>query len=381
MQPRRNISQPGISLRQDRDFLLDSGLPAEQQERIHIYCLRNQQGMEVHLCNYGATFLGIYVPDREGQLENVILRLPRLADYLRQEAYIGASVGPLANRIRAARCPWKGGELRFEANEGNTCLHSASDGLNRQIWEVLSLDQQKLVLLTRTGQGRGGYPFALELRLTLSLYDDNSLDLLYEARSAQDALVNLTNHCYFNLAAGGDVLDQQLWLGASQIQELDEAQLPTGELSSIQGTPLDFSYLRPVADCLAPAYRSLRGQSASLRRQLLDQLLQSGESRGQGLDYSYVLTGEGLRPAARLEDPRSGRRLDFYTNQPCLQVYSGTHLPLLEGFEGSYGPYSGLCLEAQDYVDAPNHPEWGGALLRAGERYQNHMLYAFSCVD
>ena len=330
--------------------------------------LRLERGpLSCELLTLGATLRSLTVPDRRGEPTDVVLGFDRAEDYVNQDSYIGAAVGPVANRIAGASCLLNGALLRLQPNEGENSLHSGEAGLDRRLWEVRAADRDSALLRCVHPDGLGGIPGPIEIRLGFRLLEDG-LELSWEALSRRDTLCNLTNHSYFNLDGhgSGDVLDHRIRIYAGAFTPTDARAIPTGELRPLEGTPLDLR-------------RSVRiGERIDAPD---PQLLQA-----RGFDHNYVLDPaeepapeEGLHTAARVLGPRSGIAMTVLTDRPGVQFYTGNFLPAgLRGKQGAvYGPRSGFCLETQAFPDAPHHPAFPSIFLRAGEPWRSRTVYRF----
>lgn len=318
-----------------------------------LYTLTNRHGLRVCVTNYGAITTSIMTPDRHGKLGEVTLGYDSLAPYLSDRIYLGASIGRYANRIGGAQFSLAAKRYELPANDGENHLHGG-DGYHAQIWEVSDF-KDRLTLNLTDREGANGYPGDITVVMTIILDDENMLSYSMTANSTAPTPINLTNHNYFNLAGGGDILDHDIQIRASAITPVDQSGIPTGEVSSVIGIEFDRRVLAPVRS-----------------------------KRGGVYDHNYCLDGwDGrLRAAAILSDPQSGRRMEMLTTQPGLQFYSGAHIP--KGYPGrsaNYGPHSGLCLEGQHYPDSPNQPQFPNTILMPGKPYQQTIAYRFSVMD
>lgn len=331
-------------------------------------CIRLKNGdISCEILTYGATLRSLTVPDRNGQPVDVVLGFDSLEDYVNQDCYIGATIGPNANRIGGAACPIGKSRRRLEANDGKNNLHSGSAGLDRQLWEVLAVSEEAVTLLCTHPDGRGGLPGDLNAAVTYWL-EDGALLVDYRAVSQRDTLCNFTNHSYFNLEGhgSGSVLDHLVRLNASRFTPTDAHSIPTGELRPVAGTAMDLTRPTRIGDRIDEDEAQLR---------------QAG-----GFDHNWVLDRseeENLSLAAQVTAPGSGITLELYTDRPGIQFYTGNYIPQgLKGKDGAvYGPRSGLCLETQAFPDAPNHPDFPSTLLRAGREWQSRTLFRFSVSD
>jgi aldose 1-epimerase len=339
--------------------------PDSAQAIAYIYILRNRRGEEVAITNYGATIVFVRMPDRNGQLGDVVLGYDALTDYIGGRAYLGATVGRYANRIAEARFRLNGTEYRLSRNEDGQHLHGGFRGLSQVWWTAWPLagnsdPSLRLHCLSRDGQE--GYPGNLTVYVTFSLNDDRELTIEYQARSDQDTIINLTNHSYFNLRGLGDILDHEIMLAGDFFTPVDANLIPTGEIRAVEGTPFDFR--RPAS------------VGARIHRDN-DQLLFAG-----GYDHNWVLGppgGNALRHAADVYEPVSGRHLAVWTTEPGIQFYSGNGLDEPAGKHGTHHRRRhGLCLETQHFPDSPNHPSFPSTVLQAGSTFSSTTIYKFS---
>lgn len=331
--------------------------------------IRLERGpLSCELLSYGAALRALRVPDRQGRPVDVVLGFDRLEDYVNQQSYIGATVGPVANRIAGAACLLNGTPLRLSANEGANSLHSGEAGLDRRIWTVEEAGPEAAVLCCVLPDGLGGLPGPIRFAVCCRLTADG-LELRYEARSQRDTLCSLTNHSYFNLDghASGSVLDHSVSIAAGAFTPTDAQSIPTGELRPVAGTAMDLR--QPVR---------IGSRIDAPEPQL---------TKARGFDHNYVLDPAsdpetGLIPAARAVGPRSGIAMTVLTDRPAVQFYTGNFLPAgLRGKNGAvYGPRSGFCMETQAFPDAPHHPAFPSILLPAGETWRSRTLLRFSTV-
>lgn len=328
-----------------------------------LYTMTNKVGASVSVLDFGAHIVSIRVPDRQGKLAEVCLGYDSLEEYDRNSGYLGATVGRYGNRIAGAKFTLNGVEYELFPNNGRNNLHGGREGFDKKWWkgQVLEAEGEDTVLFTYVAHdGEEGFPGRLHTQVSFSFDDDCKLTIRYLAVSDKDTLVNLTNHSYFNLAGEGDVLAHELQVNADTITDVDKELIPTGELKAVAGSPMDFNRPVKLADCFA------RKDECRLLRE------------ANGLDTNFVLRGEGMKEAAVLHHPASGRTMQVLTTEPGIQIYSGQGLHQ-KGHDGvQYGPYSGIALETQHYPDSPNQPHFPSTVLRAGDTYQTTTVYAFS---
>ncbi|MDB4930474.1 MAG: Aldose 1-epimerase, partial [Myxococcaceae bacterium] len=327
------------------------------------FTLTNARGSAAQVTDYGATLLGLWVPDRDGRLDDVVLGFDALDPYTREHPYFGSTVGRYANRIAGGRFSLDGREYALARNDPPNHLHGGPRGFHRRVWGAGAADPDggSLRLTLESPDGEEGYPGALSVALTYTLTDDDALRLDYEATTDAATIVNLTHHSYFNLAGAGDVLAHELALAAPRFVPIDPTGIPLGGTLPVEGTPMDF--LAPTA-----VGARLGADDAQLRA-------------GRGYDHCWALDGPSgeLRRVATLTDPASGRAMVVHTTEPGLQVYAGNRLDgSLAGKGGRrYPRYAGICLEAQRFPDSPNRPEFPSATLRPGEPYRQTTEYRF----
>lgn len=332
-----------------------------------LYTLRNKNGLETAITNFGGIVISLRVPDRKGALEDIVLGYDSLRQYEADRSYFGAIVGRYGNRIGNAKFTLDGSEYTLAANDGGNHLHGGLRGFNKVLWTVdekRSVPGRSLTLTYSSPDGEEGYPGALSVTFIYTLNDENELVIEYEAITDKPTVVNLTHHSYFNLAGAGarDVLDHELMIAADRFTPVDEGLIPTGELQSVEGTPMDFRTPTRIGDRID---------------------YEDGQiHRGRGYDHNWVLNRESdlLQVVASLFEPTTGRLMEVLTTEPGLQFYSGNFLDgTTRGKSGrEYRLRTGLCLETQHFPDSPNKPDFPSTVLRPGERYHTVTAYRFT---
>ncbi|HEX6590357.1 MAG TPA: aldose epimerase family protein [Longimicrobiales bacterium] len=333
--------------------------------------LVNGAGSTLRVAGLGGAILSLEVPDRAGRLADVVLGYAAPASYATNPSYLGVLVGRYANRIAGARFAIDGREYRLERNSGPNQLHGGVVGFSHAAWRGEPFEERGavgVVLEYTSPDGDGGYPGSLRARATYRFTAANELMVDFEATTDAPTHVNLTQHSYFNLAGhdDGDVLGHVLVIAADRFLAADGTMIPTGELRDVTGTPFDFRAPTRIGERIAAPDEQLR--------------------IGRGYDHCFVLADddatlrdETLRFAARLVDPASGRALSVHTSEPGMQLYTGNWLG--DGVLGkggtSYGRRCAVALETQHFPDSPNRPEFPSTLLRPGETYRSHTVYAF----
>jgi aldose 1-epimerase len=331
---------------------------------VDLYTMKNSHGVEVRAMTYGGIITSIKVPDRAGAMADVVLGFDTLDGYLTDPPYFGAIVGRYGNRIAKGQFTLEGRTYKLATNNGPNHLHGGVRGFDKMVWSARSVESAEGVgvALTRvSSDGEEGYPGNLNATVTYVLTDRNELIVRYQATTDKATPVNLTQHTYFNLAGGGDILGHELTLNADRYTPVDATLIPTGELAPVQGTPFDFR----------------RRTAIGARIKQDDPQLKNGN----GYDHNWVLnrTGTGLQLAARVVEPKTGRTLEVTTTEPGVQFYSGNFLDgTIKGKEGAvYNLRNGLCLETQHFPDSPNHPNFPSTILKPGDTYSSQTVFTF----
>jgi len=323
--------------------------------------------MEVKITNYGAIVVSMVVPDKEGKFADVVLGYDSLADYVRNNPYFGVIAGRYANRIRKGTFRLNGIEYHLAVNNGANHLHGGLKGFDKVVWnagEEKSPDGPSLKLAYLSKNGEEGYPGDLSVSVTYTLTDKNELKISYAATTNKPTVVNLTSHSYFNLAGAGkgNILDHVLSINAGKFTPVDTSLIPTGELRSVAGTPMDFRNPTAIGARINENESQLKA--------------------GRGYDHNWVLNrrGKGLELAARVVELTSGRVMEVWTTEPGLQFYSGNFLDGSNLGKGGnvYNFRDGFCLETQHFPDSPNKPEFPSVVLNPGEIYSTETQYRFS---
>ena len=333
---------------------------------IEIFTLTRPGSLEARIMTYGGTLVSLLAPDREGRLADVVLGFDVFEPYLAEHPFFGALIGRYCNRIAGGRFELNGVEYILARNDSPNHLHGGPQGFSRVIWRAgprANDSAPALELTYLSPNGEEGYPGNLDIAVVYTLAADNALRIDYQATTDRDTLVNLTNHSYFNLAAGGDVLAHEVMIPAERFLPVDRYLIPTGERRSVHGTPMDFTRPTAVGARIHAADEQLR--------------LASG-----GYDHTWVLdkAAGALTQAAEVYDPVSGRVLEVFTTQPGVQFYTGNFLD--GSFVGkggrAYHKHQGFCLETQHFPDSPHHPDFPSVVLRPGEVYQQTTIFRCS---
>ena len=331
-----------------------------------LYTLRNARGNQVQITNYGGIVTAIRVPDKNGVRGDIVLGFDTLQGYVDKSPYFGALVGRYANRIAKGRFTLDGKTYQLATNNAPNHLHGGVKGFDKQLWDAKAMMLKSgpaLELTLFSPAGQNSYPGNVNTRVRYTWGNDDALRIDYRAVTDAPTVLNLTNHSYFNLRGAGlsTILDHRVKLNADRYTPIDSTSIPLGDLPTVAGTPFDFRQFHAIG-------QRINADNTQLKN-------------GQGYDHNFVLRGKRgqLKMAATVREPVSGRELRVYTTEPGVQLYTGN---FLDGLHGKYGRLyprrSGFCLEAQDYPDAPNNPDFPSATLRPGQTYRQTTIYRFS---
>ena len=316
--------------------------------------LKNKNGMSVTVLNYGATIQSLCVPDRNGVPVDVVLGYDTAAEYAERDAYLGATIGRVGNRIGGAEFSLNGTTHRLAKNDGDNHLHGGVRGFDKHLWD-LTVVGDSILCERLSPDGEEGYPGNLSVKVLYTLTDDDRLILTYDACSDRDTLVNLTNHSYFNLAGEGTILDHLLQVNAERFCEGDEGCLPTGQLLPVNGTPFDFRTAKKIG-------KDIEADDVQLKR-------------AGGYDHNFCLSG---KRAAVLSSEATGIEMTVETDLPGLQVYSGNFLNEHPGKSGRPNVWrGGLCLETQLYPNAMECYGFPSPVLRAETPLHSETSWSF----
>jgi len=332
---------------------------------VTLFTLRNNNGAEAGICNYGGLVIFLKVPDRNGHFDDVVLGYDNLADYIKDTPYFGAMIGRYGNRIAKGKFTLDGKEYTLAVNNGPNALHGGLKGFDKVVWEprvMATLDGPSLQLRYTSKDGEEGYPGTLTVKATYTLAEDNGLKLEFTATTDKDTVLNLTQHSYFNLAGKGDILNHQVMMPADKFTPVDSTLIPTGELKPVEGTPFDFRTPTAIGARIGQDDEQLKF--------------------GGGYDHNWVINkpmGQ-LGLMGRVYEPTTGRVLEVFSTEPGLQFYTGNFLDgKLTGKGGwVYQFRNGFCMEAQHYPDSPNQPNFPSVVLKSGEVYRNTIIFKFS---
>ena len=356
-------SKPGVTV-------ADFGRMPDQRP-VQLYTVTNANGLRMDVTNYGAIIVRLYVPDRDGKLDDVVLGFDTLAEYGPDSPYFGAVVGRYGNRIADGKFTLDGKTYTLAKNNTPNGvpvhLHGGVVGFDKVLWqgEPVTKDGTPGVKLTYTSRdGEEGYPGNLTVTVHYWLTNNNELKITYAATTDKATPLNVTQHTYFNLLGAGvdTILGHEVTLDASHFTPTDKGLIPTGEIAPVEGTPFDFRKAHKIGARIDADHEQLK--------------------LGGGYDHNWVLDkkGDGLARAALVYEPTTGRQIEVLTTEPGIQFYAGNFLDgTIKGKQGrTYVYRGGLCLETQHYPDSPNQPNFPSTILRPGKTYESTTIYRFS---
>jgi aldose 1-epimerase len=352
----QNSAKPSVGVQQ-QSFGTREGRP------VIVYTLTNAHGLQVKAMTYGAIILSILVPDRKGEIGDIVLGHETPEGYIPNPPHFGALVGRYANRIAGGTFTLDGKKYNLPRNDGPNTLHGGIKGFDQVMWEG-EAHKNSVTFAYLSKDGEEGFPGNVKVKVTYTLTDNNELAIDYLATTDKATPINLSQHSYFNLAGegNGDILNHEIMINADRFTPVDKVLIPTGELRPVKGTPFDFTTSTKIGARINDNYEQL--------------------ILGKGYDHNFVLNGKGkgLELAARVYEATSGRVMEVFTTQPGVQFYSGNFLDgTITGKHGHvYKRRYGLCLETQHFPDSPNHPEFPSTILRPGETFQSKTVFKFS---
>lgn len=330
-----------------------------------LFVLKNKQGMEVCITNFGGRIVSIMVPDKDGNMKDVVLGFDSIADYIHVPSDFGASIGRYANRINRGRLVLDGDTIQLPQNNFGHCLHGGPEGWQYQVYDAKQTDGTTLELTRISPDGDANFPGNVTATVIYKLTDDNAIDIKYSATTDKKTVINMTNHSYFNLSGDPSqaATDHILYVNADNYTPVDSTFMTTGEILPVKGTPMDFTVPKVI------------GQD-------IDNYDFVQLKNGNGYDHNWVLNTQGdlTQVAARLTSPATGITLEVYTDEPGIQVYTGNFLDgTVKGKKGIvYNQRASVCLETQHFPDSPNKPEWPSVILEPGQTYSSECIFKFS---
>ncbi len=330
---------------------------------VGLYTLKNGNGMVSQITNYGGRVVSLWLPDKNGLFADVVLGQETITEYLQPSAqYFGAAIGRYGNRIRRGQFTLDRVTYKLATNNGENHLHGGVKGFESVVWDAVQPNENLLELTYLSKDGEEGYPGNVQVKITYELTDEDELSISYEALTDKTTVLNLTHHSFFNLKGEGstDILDHITQINAHYFTPVDEGQIPTGEILSVKGTPMDF--IEPTA-----IGKNIDADDEQLMA-------------GRGYDHNWVLNIEKgeLGWAAKVLEPGSGRVMNVYTTEPGIQFYTGNFLDGAIGKNKNSYPFrSAFCLETQHFPDSPNKKHFPSTVLQPHEKYSSKTVYAF----
>ncbi|MBP9586905.1 MAG: galactose mutarotase [Bacteroides sp.] len=331
----------------------------------NLYTLKNKAGMEVCITNFGGRIVSVMVPDKNGEMQDVVLGFDSIADYIHIPSDFGASIGRYANRIAQGRIVLDGDTIQLPQNNFGHCLHGGPQGWQYKVYEANPIDDTTLELTLHSPDGDENFPGNVTATVTYKLTDDNAIDIKYSATTDKKTVINMTNHSYFNLSGNPAhaATDHLLYINADSYTPVDSTFMTTGEIVTVKETPMDFTTPKTIGQDIA------NYDFVQLKN-------------GNGYDHNWVLNtaGDITQVAARLSSPESGIVLEMFTNEPGVQLYTGNFLDgTVAGKKGIvYNQRASVCLETQHYPDSPNKANWPSVVLEPGQTYHSECIYKFS---
>jgi len=330
----------------------------------NLYVMKNANGMEVCVINYGARIVSVLVPDKTGEMQDIVLGFDNISDFVDVNNNFGAAIGRYGNRIAKGKFTLDGIEYQLGINNGENSLHGGITGFDSQMFDITQIDATTLECSYLSPDGDNGYPGNLDVKIIYKLTDDNAIDISYEAKTDKPTIVNLTNHSYFNLSGNPNntIYDHFLFLSCDYYTPVNENMIPTGEIASVINTPFDFTVPTAIGE--------------RIDDDTFEQI-----KIGKGYDHNFVFNPQGdiNNLGCLVYCPASGIVLEIYTTEPGVQLYTGNFLDgTVTGKKGIvYNKRAAFCLETQHYPDSPNQPNFPSTVLRPGEKYTSRCLYKF----
>lgn len=333
-------------------------------EQAKLYTIKNENGMEIAVSDYGAALVNVFVPDREGKIKDVVLGYDSAEAYEAGDVYFGATVGRVANRIGGASFELDGKVYGLTANDNGNSLHGGRDYYNKRMWKTADVTDESVTFNLHSPDGDQGYPGNTDISVTYELTAANEVKIHYHAAPKADTLINLTNHSYFNLSGhdGGTVLEQEAYIAADAFTRADAESIPTGEIVPVEGTPMDFREYKAIGKEIEADYEAL--------------------ILGKGYDHNWALNGTGMRTVAGMRSKETGIVMEVATDLPGMQFYTGNFLICEQGKGGAeYKKRHGACFETQYFPDAVHKENFDGPVVKAGEEYDTTTVYSFRVED
>jgi aldose 1-epimerase len=343
--------------------------PASAFERVidgkqtHLYLLKNKNGMQIAVTNYGGYLVSVLVPDSAGNLVSVALGFDDLEGLLTQTNYYGATIGRFGNRIAKGKFTLEDKEYTLFINNGLNSLHGGKKSFSYVVWDGKQVNEQKVELTYFSKDMEEGFPGNLNVKVTYELTDNNAIVISYEAYTDKTTVINLTNHVYFNLngEGNGDILDHVVQIEADNYTPINSTMIPTGKIDPVKATPFDFTLPQTIGKRIDTGHEQT--------------------NFGSGYDHNFVFNKTDLNiPVARVTGDKTSIHLEVYTDQPGMQFYTGNFMPGTNTIRGGKKDHkrTAFAMETQHFPDSPNQPEFPSTVLKPGEVYHTKTIYKFS---
>ena len=338
----------------------------KDNRKVDLYSFKTENGMEVDIINYGGIITSLKVPDKTGEIKDIVLGYNKLEDYVNENPYFGSIVGRYGNRIAKGKFNLNGNEYTLVTNNDENHLHGGNIGFDKAIWEAetkIHSNSSSLILKYLSKDMEEGYPGNLNTTVTYEIKNDNSIEITYEAQTDKTTIINLTQHSYFNLSGdfNQSILNHKIKINADLFLPVNKSLIPTGEKLDVSMTPFDFRNFKNIE-------KDINADDLQL-------------NYGNGFDHCWILNDseKGYRLIASAFDEESGRLMEVYSDQPGLQFYTGNFLDgsLPQKKEGFYEFRSGFCMETQHFPNSPNQPDFPSVTLNPNEKYYSKTSYKF----
>lgn len=333
-------------------------------DSVHLFTLKNANGMEVCITNFGGRIVSVMVPDKMGKMQDVVLGFDSIFDYQNIPSDFGATIGRYANRINKGRIVLDGDTIQLPTNNFGHCLHGGPTGWQYKVFQAEQQNDSTLLLTVHSADKDNNFPGNVTAHVKYTLLSNNAIDIAYDATTDKKTVINMTNHSYFNLSGNPSepAVDHLLMLASDSITPVDSTFMTTGEMMAVSGTPFDFNTPKAIEKDVT----DFNNEQIKF---------------GKGFDHNWVLRSKGdiSQVAARLVSPKTGISLEVYTDEPGIQVYTGNFLDgTVKGKRGVIYPQrASVCLETQHYPDSPNKPQWPSVVLEPGQTYHSHCIFKF----
>lgn len=332
-------------------------------ENASLYAFQNENGVVMEVSDFGASLYALYIPDKDGNLRDVVLGYDDPIGYEGpSRTFFGVTVGRNANRIAGGQFELNGKTYQLDQNQNGNNLHSGLDFYSFRVWQVKETTESSITFALHSPDGDQGYPGAVDITVTYTLTEDNSVQIDYDAVPKEDTIINMTNHSFFNLNghASGNILEQEIWVDADAFTPTNVKLIPTGEIAPVDGTPMDFRVKKAVGRDIQDDYEPL-------------------VYGGGGYDHNWCLNNNGnFAKVATMSSRESGISMEVYTDLPGVHIYTGNYLKEELGKEGVvYQQYQAMCFETQAYPDAIHHENFPSTICKKGEEYRTRTVYKF----